>query len=86
MVKSPKDYKWSSYAGNGLGDKDLLISQHLLYRALGTTKYLRQKACRSLFDDVIPNAVLDVIRDSTNKGWALGDTKFCERIEILCKR
>jgi putative transposase len=86
MIKSPKDYKWSCYAGNALGNKDLLISQHMLYRALGRTKYLRQSAYRSLFDSAIPNAVLDVIRESTNKGWALGGTKFCERIEVLSKR
>nr|WP_305908179.1 transposase [Methylomarinum sp. Ch1-1]MDP4520991.1 transposase [Methylomarinum sp. Ch1-1] len=35
MVKSPEDYRWSSYRGNALNDDDPLLTNHCLYRSLG---------------------------------------------------
>ncbi|MES9868354.1 MAG: transposase [Sedimenticola sp.] len=49
MVEHPRDYPWSSYHRNALGDEDGLVSDHLVYRKLGTSREERESAYRSLF-------------------------------------
>ena len=86
MVSSPDEYPWSSYAANALGKQNLLLSPYPLYIALGATVTTRCNAYRALFKNTLPKTELDAIRESTNKGWALGDTKFRGRIEALTQR
>ncbi len=86
MVKHPKRYPWSSYAFNGLGEKNGLVTPHILYEDLGRTKKSRQAAYRALFRGHISNAELGAIRDATNKAWALGSDRFKQKIEKLTKR
>ena len=86
MIDHPKDYRWSSYRANALGKSDDLITPHNLYRRLGPTAIERQKANRQLFKHHIGESTLSMIRESTNKSWALGGDRFQEKIQRLTER
>ena len=86
MVSHPGDYPWSSYAAHALGKLNPLVQDHALYLALGETPSARQRAYLDLFNGHIDEKALDDIRQSTNKGWVLGDSKFKADIEATLKR
>ena len=48
MVEHSRDYPWSSYHYNALGEEDLLLTPHALYQKLGSTREKRQAAYRAL--------------------------------------
>jgi putative transposase len=86
MVKHPQDYSWSSYLANAHSKKNALLTQHCLYRQLDANLAERQRAYRQLFRTAIEAADLEAIRESTNKGWVLGNGRFREKIERLSGR
>jgi putative transposase len=86
MVNAPESYPWSSYACNALGKTNALLKPHELYLALGLSTDERCEAYKGLFDSHIESIQLDEIRESTNKSWVLGSSKFKERIEELTAR
>ena len=86
MVGHPGEYRWSSYHANAQGTRDLLVTSHELYDRLGQSSPERRRAYRGLFRDPLPDAVVEAIRDATNKNWALGSAKFKQRIEALSGR
>lgn len=86
MVAHPADYPWSSYRANAQGEKSPLLAPHALYRRLGQTPEMRQKAYRQLFRAQIPREELEAIRNATNKAWVLGEGRFCEKVEALSQR
>lgn len=83
MVRDPADYVWSSYRANGLGQSPKLWSPHGEYLALGTSNAERQERYRALFDTCIDEDVLADIRQSVNRGLALGSERFRQQIEAL---
>ncbi len=86
MVDHAGEYPWSSFQQNGLGKEIELITPHELYLALGKTKEERQIAYQALFKGRMESAVLETIRNATNKGWVLGDNRFTEEIEAMANR
>ncbi len=86
MVTRPGDYRWSSYAHNAQGKTDELIRDHALYQALGKEPVARRAAYRSLFRSAIDETILSEVRDSINKGWALGSKRFLARLEAAGQR
>ena len=86
MVNHPSEYPWSSYRYNALGKPDPLLTPHLQYRRLGKTDEERQAAYRQLFRRHIPEASLAEIRETTNKGWVLGNDRFKQRIQKQLER
>ncbi len=86
MVEEPGSYTWSSYRCNALGVKTDLQTPHELYLALGKTKSERLEAYRELFKAHVGVELLKEIRDSVNKGLALGNERFTTQIEALTKR
>ena len=86
MVEHPRDYNWSSYVANGEGKKNTMLTQHCLYQQLGSNEVGRLSAYQQLFQSTITSIELDTIRESTNKGWCLGNDLFKEKIERLSKR
>ena len=86
LVKSPRDYRWSSYAHNALGKGDEMITAHKLYRELGANTEECSKAYRALFKQKIDKNTVELITESALKGWALGDEKFIRKIEKLSGR
>lgn len=86
MAKHPSDYAWSSYSFNALGQNNALITPHRIYKRLGKTEKERQAAYRHLFRSLIPERVLEDIREATNKAWVLGSTRFKKRMSKKLKR
>lgn len=83
MVDSPADYKWSSYPANGLGKDSNIHTPHPVYIALGRDRQSRNKAYRELFKAHVDVDEVELIRDATNKGLAIGNERFKREIEQL---
>lgn len=86
IVTHPRDYPWSSYCYNALGQEDSLITPHVLYRQLGKTAEQRQSAYRQLFCARLAAHTLTEIREATNKAWVLGDDLFKVKIQQQLER
>jgi putative transposase len=86
LVRSPRDYRWSSYAHNALGKHDEMISPHREYLALGSDARSRAAAYRAMFKPKLCNEAVQQITDATLKGWVLGSRKFAQKIEKLSGR
>ncbi len=80
MVEHPMDYHWSSYATNALGVSSTLCTPHPLYLGLGNSEQQRLAAYSDLCANKIPATVVDDIRQSTQKGLALGSREFKEQM------
>jgi putative transposase len=57
MVRSPKDYRWSSYRHYAFGEPNPLIQDEPEYLALGRTPAARRLAYRHLFADPLAAAL-----------------------------
>jgi len=89
MAARPRDYRWSSYGRNANGETGQTVdwlAPHREYRRLGRSLEERQAAYRQLFRAAVGKDDLRAIRDCTHKGWALGSTRFSEKIEALTQR
>ena len=58
LVRSPKDWRWSSYRHYAFGEKDDLITDAPDYIALGATSSQRRAAYVHLFAHPLPSALL----------------------------
>lgn len=87
MVRSPSQYRWSSYRCNGQGKDDELVTPHALYLALGRTRAIRQEAYKELFKAHLDKGVLDNIRSAWQTGTPLGNDFFRQKFEdkLKCK-
>jgi putative transposase len=89
LVAHPRDYPWSSYRCNALGESGLnadWVKPHEEYLRLGRTPADRQGAYRRLFRAAVSGNDLREIRECTHKGWALGGERFREHVEALTQR
>jgi putative transposase len=89
MTGHPSDYPWSShgfYASGKSGPNENWLIPHEEYLRLGQALEERQQAYQALFKTEIAATDLERIRDSTHKGWALGDEKFLAAIALLSNR
>jgi putative transposase len=86
MAEDPGLFRWSSHGANAFDRADDLVTPHSLYMELGGSELDRRRAYRRLFDLPIDEATLAAIRHAERKGWALGGTEFCERLEALSGR
>ncbi len=86
MVGHPSEYPWSSYRFNALGEANANVTMHRLYKRLGSKSAERQKAYRALFRSHLSGQVLDDLRESTNKSWVLGSSRFKRGIERKLNR
>ena len=85
-VDDPRDYSGSSYAINALGVESELQTPHPEYLALGRSKDERLSNYRDLFKAHIASGRLKEIRQTINKGLALGNERFTSQIEALTKQ
>jgi putative transposase len=83
MVADPADYRWSSYAAHGFGRVSKLWTPHPLYLGLGDTDSERRARYRSLFEAHIEGEMLLEVRQSVNRGLALGTERFKQEVEDL---
>lgn len=86
MVKHPREHVWSSYLANAEGRADALVSRHRLYQGLGAEDSARREAYRALVRAPMDATIVQAIRDSTNKGWAMGSGRFKDKVEVLTDR
>ena len=87
MVRSPANYRWSSYRYNAQGKADELVTPHALYLALGKGKGLRMARYKELFKAHVDPEALSEIRAAWQTGTPLGNDYFREKIEkkLGCK-
>jgi len=86
MAVSPEDYAWTSHAHYTNSKPNRLISEHPVYVALGPTAESRRLEFLKLFDVPFEEQALMKLRNSVNKGWALGSDDFLDRMEIALGR
>ncbi len=86
MMDDPSDYSWSSYAINVLGVESELQTPHPECLALGKTREERLSNYRELLKAQIAAETLKKIRESINKGLALGNELFASQIEKLTNK
>lgn len=81
MVYSPSDYRWSSYRCNGLGEANSLVTQHPIYRSLGSAGSTPASAYRQLFEGYLEQDLLADIDSAWRTGTPLGSERFRQRVE-----
>lgn len=86
MTEGPESYRWSSHRANALGEPDGLVCPHPIYQGLGATRAERHAAYGELFGEPLPDTDLRLIRESTQKCWALGDDAFRQRVTASGRR
>lgn len=83
IVKAPEHYPWSSYAHNGLGRRNELISPHETYLSLSADSKGRPKAYRSLFEENENFSVEKLIEHRSPELRVIGSRKFRSKIQKL---
>lgn len=83
MVNDPGHYRWSSYANNGLGQTDRLLSPHPSYLAIDGNEAERRAAYRQLFRPELENEVIPDIRLALSQNLPLGNDRFHAQIAQL---
>lgn len=86
MVEQLRDYRWSSYHGNALGEANPILAPHASYLALGANPASMQQAYRDLFREGIDESRLAEIRAYVQQQRALGGTRFQAQIEAMLGR
>lgn len=71
MVRSPSDYRWSSYAANTGQLSSTMVVPHAEYTGLALDEYGRYNAYRGLFALAEDATLLTAIRKATDGGYAL---------------
>ena len=85
MVRTARDYRWSSYRANAVDKADDLLTPHAEYLKLGKTKRTRLIAYRDLFKAHQDEEELASIRAAWQTGTPLGNALFKEKIERKLK-
>ncbi|MGH8510766.1 MAG: transposase [Gammaproteobacteria bacterium] len=83
MVKSPGEYRWSSYGDNALGGEDRLVTPHSCYLALGRRRAERMANYKALFKAHIDEGQLKEIRAAWQTGTPLGNHRFKAEVEAM---
>lgn len=86
MAASPGAYRWSSFAANGNGLQDPLVTPHAVYRQMGTTMEQCRARYRALVAEAIPEDDLAAIRLYAQRQRALGTPRFQAQIEQQLQR
>ena len=86
MVKSIADYQWSSYRHNALGYTDSLITEHPLYKDLGTDKKQQCESYKEMFEQLHTTKQDSRITEATMRGEVLGSDGFHSKISMLISR
>jgi putative transposase len=86
IVDHPASYEWSSHRHYILGSKNAVVTRHPMFSSLAASESERHGAFRALFDHPIESKVIERIRVTTNKGWALGSDVFLDQVEKVLGR
>jgi putative transposase len=81
MVRSPGEYRWSSYREN-VGQRALsIVNPHPCYLALGESQAARQRNYGDIFLERVPKPTVTEFRRGAVKGLPVGGDAFKSRIE-----
>ena len=80
LTQHPRDYDWSSYRANALGNNDALVQAHPAYLALGADSLERQRAYEALFSGTLDEEFVASLRAATHGGWPFGGDPFKQEI------
>jgi len=86
LVSQADDYNWTSFQLNAKGKPSALCKPHAEYLKLGDTKAERSEKYLAYCEQSTNEELLKEIRDSTNKGLAIGDESFKMEVEKLTGR
>lgn len=86
MVLHPADYEWSSYRANAHGQQSSVVTPHDIYAGLGIDAIERQVNYRALFQQAIPDAMLEQVRHATNGNAAFGTERFVGKMGVALGR
>jgi putative transposase len=86
LVSAPEQYVWSSYRHHSGLLTDPLIHDHAIYWQLGNTPFDRQSRYCQIFEAEPVASEIDLIRQSTRGGWALGTRDFAARLGRISVR
>lgn len=86
IAATPADYRWSSYACNGNGGIDLLITAHPAYLHIHSDAELRRACYRALVAQGIGDDELLAIRTYAQRQRALGTSRFQQAIDLQLGR
>lgn len=86
MVRTPDEYRWSSYHANGHGKADTLVSEHPVYLALSENEKQRREHYRELFRSRIDTGDVHAIREACSANQVLGNSRFRREIEQVLGR
>ena len=86
MVGGPADYPWSSYACNGLGHHDRLVSPHAVYRQIALDAAERCGLYRDMVSQALSDDDIAAIRKCVQRQRVLGSSKFQAQIEQQLQR
>lgn len=81
MTTTAGDYRWSSYAANGLAGPDQLLSPHPVYTKLAPDPAERCRRYRELVAAAVAADELEAIRLYVQRQRALGSDRFQAAIE-----
>jgi putative transposase len=81
LVLRASEYSWSSNRSNAFGQRDDLVTPHVLYSRLGEDSRARQEAYRALFNAGLDEHTLREIRLAGKYGTPLGGEAFRQRFE-----
>ena len=86
MVAAPGDYPWSSYGAHADGTADPVVTDHVVFAALGATAAERHAAYRALFREALDEGWIAELRAATTGGWVLGSERFKAQIAAASGR
>ncbi|MCJ8312680.1 MAG: transposase [Saccharospirillaceae bacterium] len=86
IVLKPSDYPWSSYQHNAMDNHIDMIIAHHSYLSLGKNTGDRKFTYCHFVNLTMPTSIVNLIRNSTNKSWAIGDEAFITQIEQQLSR
>ena len=86
MVRSPVEYRWSSFKRNAHGHDSMLIEPHPLYSSLGNSEADCQQAYRKLFDADMSEEDLRTMRNALNGNSVFGSDEFAKSMETAWGR
>ncbi len=86
MTASVDEYRWSSFAANGNGVYDRLITPHEVYQGLASDAEQRCKSYRELISQAVSDEDMASIRLYVQRQRALGSSRFHAQIEQLLER
>ena len=82
MVAHLAKCRWSSYQTNAQGEADALATPHLLNEAPGLDAAGKQTAYRKFFRSALETGLMDAVRPTTNRNFALGKERFTAQVSL----